>query len=199
MLTPVFKCVFRMTLLTSGMLWMPHTHGHMDTHTHLFDYRRKVEQDHQISCGNARARIKPGTFLPPGDCSRNPAAPCHSSFFTLFKGKKSTSCFCKWTISEVNMKIASLNFELQNGSSYSGSILLSAFCCHFPFFTLSLHLLSSAHFSDSCEHQNIVSNTFWRAAFQKNYTAEQSRALSSSRKGHFRGGCLYRRKKKKTR
>lgn len=60
-----------------------------------------------------------------------------------------------------------------------GPFCFSLFCSHFPFFTLSLHLLSSAHFSDSCEHQNITSYAFWRAAFQNN--TQQSFILVTKR------------------
>lgn len=58
----------------------------------------------------------------------------------------------------------------------------SAFLFSRPIFhssPFSLHLLSSAHFSDSCEHQNIMSNTFWRAAFQNN--TQQSFILVTKR------------------
>lgn len=60
-----------------------------------------------------------------------------------------------------------------------GPFCFSLFRSHFPFFTLSLHLLSSAHFSDSCEHQDITSYAFWRAAFQNN--TQQSFILVTKR------------------
>lgn len=132
--------------------------------------------------------------------------PC-STLYTLtekitFLGKKKKSK----TFLQMHIKLGQC--EEKRGSDHTsklwppgwfhllwGPFCFSLFCSHFPFFTLSLHLLSSAHFSDSCEHQNITSYAFWRAAFQNN--TQQSFILVTKRTFPWRLPLQNKKKKQK--